>query len=60
MDNLIDLFGKSITYVKKNNGKNFSSDLANEFHSYLDDITKRAKDLKQLSSKKNQKKKNLE
>ena len=52
MDKLIDLFGKSITYVKKNNGKNFSSDLANEFHSYLDDITKRAKDLKQLSSKK--------
>ena len=60
MDKLIDLFGKSITYVKKNNGKNFSSDLANEFHSYLEDITKRAKDLKQLSSKKNQKKKNLE
>ena len=59
MDNLIDLFGKSITYVKKNNGKNFSSDLTNEFHSYLDDISKRAKDLKQLSSKKNQKKKNL-
>ena len=60
MDNLIDLFGKSITYVKKNNGKNFSSDLANEFHSYLDDMSKTAKDLKQLKKKKNQKNKNLE
>ena len=51
MDNLIHAFGGSITYVKNNNGKNLSFELSNEFYSYLDDISKRAKDLKQLSSK---------
>jgi len=51
MDELIDAFGRSFTYVKNNNGKNLSFKLSNEFYSYLDDISKRAKDLKQLSSK---------
>jgi len=59
MDNLIDLFGKSIIYVENNKGKNLSFELANEFYSYLDDISKREEDLKKLSSKKIQKKKKL-
>ena len=52
MDKLIGLFGDSINYLKINKGKSFSFDLINEFHSYLDDISKRTNDLKQLTSKK--------
>ena len=59
VDNLIDLFGKSIAYVKNNKGKNLSFDLIKEFYSYLDDISKRAEDLKQLSSKKKSKEEEL-
>ncbi len=59
MDNLISLFGKSIIYVKNNNGQNLSFELTNEFYSYLDDISKRAKDLKLLSSKKKSKEEEL-
>ena len=55
MDELIALFSKSISYVKMNKGKSYSFDLTNEFYYYLDDISKRAKDLKHLTSKKKSK-----
>ena len=60
LEQLITSLKSTITQIKKNNGKNQSNSsfkVINEFYLYLDEFSEKIKNLKQVVSKKNTKKK---